>query len=206
MKKLLTTCFTIVVVQLMYSQADAMSMINNGNTVVRLSDKLGKTEKNYTGSPYLFDDFKPSKINNLNTTFPIKYDIYNDSMLLQQGNEIYKFNKDSYNTFIIDNIKIELINNTYYIVLAEKNNIKFLKKEIIKLYQKDGTGYSEAILKYTKQSPEYYIFNKGTLSKLDKNFKNIDTILPEYKEQINKNNQEQFKSKELKLIALINSL
>lgn len=206
MKKLLTTCFTIVVVQLMYSQADAMSMINNGNTVVRLSDKLGKTEKNYTGSPYLFDDFKPSKINNLNTTFPIKYDIYNDSMLLQQGNEIYKFNKDSYNTFIIDNIKIELINNTYYIVLAEKNNIKFLKKEIIKLYQKDGTGYSEAISKYIKQSPEYYIFNKGTLSKLDKNFKNIDIILPEYKDQINKNNQEQFKSKELKITTLINSL
>lgn len=150
------------------SQSAVLYNLHNSALTSNAINKIGVTDFNnndYLGSPYLENNFLPSTIEKEKGIHLIRYNIYNDEIILQKDDNYFKIPKISDLSFFLINDKhiIRLVNETYYIQSSsEKNNLVILRKENIKFTQGkiSENGYSQNTpSKFTNGKPDYFLYN-----------------------------------------------
>lgn len=163
-----------------FSQSAAPNDLLNGSGIIKVKD--GKAD--YDGSPFFKKDFEIGNVGAVKERVMLKYNIYRDQILFQRNGETFELPKtDAYNPIMIGNYKIELIDGSYYHVLAE-GAMKLLQKDVVS-FERGGQSSNGYVLPkpntYTRESPEFYIYRGGKLEKLDRRLKNVSEILPNFK-------------------------
>ena len=171
----------------------ALNELANGR---QYSNLLHKKDGNldlydFTGSPYLSDLFIPAKISNSSTTFLLRYNIYNDEIILKEDEDkYYRIPKDNNFKFISfeNREKVVLLNDTYYILLdGEPGKSSLVKKMSVKYYppKRSENGYDpDKKANFSKQKDQYFYSNENTLIPLDKRLEDYLKLFPEKKEPV----------------------
>lgn len=154
--------------------AFSSTLINN-----KVMDAKG-LDPTVQGSPYLNNDFKITNISNTSDAVTARYNIFKDEVEFKKGNDLYILPKnDLYRIVKIQpNTNLVLIDNKYYIVLLENNNVSLLKREKVE-YQKGReatNGYETSKLSsYKASKPSFYIKKNDKVIEIDKktNFEEI---------------------------------
>ncbi|MBD3903805.1 hypothetical protein NAL32_01955 [Chryseobacterium sp. Ch-15] len=167
MRRIIVLSF-ILSVNLYFCQSTVLYNLHNKTLTSNAINKIGVTDLNnndYVGSPFLENNFSPSIIEGENGQHLLRYNIYNDEIILQKDDNYFKIPKNSnLDYFIINNkYKVRLVNDTYYIqTSSEKNKFVILKKENIKFTQgkisENGYGQNTSS-KFTKQKADYFLYN-----------------------------------------------
>lgn len=130
-------------------------------------NKIGVNEladNEYEGSPFLEKQFLPSTIKGEKGTYLLRYNIYNDEIILKQEDQYFKIPKEGIEYFNIDNRYIvRLINGTYYIQSSsEKNNLVVVRKEEVKFTQgkaAENTYGQNRASRFSSTKPDYFLYN-----------------------------------------------
>ncbi|MCD0454061.1 hypothetical protein LPB85_01220 [Chryseobacterium sp. LC2016-27] len=150
-----------------FSQSSVLHNLNNNRLMSNALNKIGNNELNdndYTGSPFLDKNFLPSKIGGENGIHLLRYNIYNDEIILNRDSEYFKIPKTDLNYFEIGNkYFVRLVNGSYYIQTSDevRGNI-ILRKDKIKFTQGkiSENGYVQSTpSKFTKNKAEYFLYN-----------------------------------------------
>lgn len=167
MKSVIAASF-ILSVNLYFCQSTVLYNLHNKTLTSNAINKIGVTDLNnndYVGSPFLEKNFTPSTIVGENGMHLLRYNIYNDEIILQKDDNYFKIPKNSnLDYFIINNkYKVRLVNDTYYIqISSEKSGFVILKKEDIKFTQgkisENGYGQSTPS-KFTNKKAQYFLYN-----------------------------------------------
>ncbi|WP_210148712.1 hypothetical protein [Chryseobacterium scophthalmum] len=167
MRRIIVLSF-IFSANLYFCQSTVLYNLHNKTLTSNAINKIGVTDLNnndYVGSPFLENNFSPSTIKGENGVHLLRYNIYNDEIILQKDDNYFKIPKNSnLDYFIINNkYKVRLVNDTYYIqTSSEKNGFVILKKEDIKFTQGkiSENGYEQSTpSKFTKKKAEYFLYN-----------------------------------------------
>lgn len=149
-----------------------MSQAINKIGVTRLADN------EYEGSPFLDKEFLPSTIKGETGTFLLRYNIYNDEIILKKDEQYFKVPKEGIEYFNINNkYIIRLINGSYYIQSSsEKNNFSIVRKEMIKFSKgkvaENIYGQSMAA-KFSNMKPDYFLYNSDTKALISLTLKDL---------------------------------
>lgn len=149
-----------------FSQSTVLHNLNHNRLMSSALSKIGNNELNdndYIGSPYLEKSFLPSTIKGEKGIHLLRYNIYNDEIILQRGDEYFEIPKTDLEYFSIDDKYIvRLVNGTYYVQISkEVNGYTILKKDKIKFTQgkisENGYGQNSPS-KFTNLKPEYFLY------------------------------------------------
>lgn len=168
-------------------QSSVLHNLNNNRLMSNALNKIGNIELNdndFTGSPFLEKNFLPSTIKGEQGTHFLRYNIYNDEIILQRDNEYFKIPKENLKYFVINNkYTIRLIDGTYYVQISQlKNNYSIVKKEKIKFVQGrvSDNGYSQNTqAKFTNLKPEYYLYNESSDKIIAFNKNELKNVFPD---------------------------
>ena len=146
----------------------------------------------FTGNPYLHNFFLPAEISGKNGLFMMRYNIFNDEIILQNGEkEFYKLPKSPEFSLITfkNNDKISLINDNYYIIVSGDQQKGIIKKLGVKFSPAKPSvdGYQPDIkARFTDTKPEYFYTSNNGVTPLTKNLEELINLLPEKKDKIKK--------------------
>jgi len=185
---------------------------------VRINTSKNISGENITGNPFTTDDFVLGTIIGYKTNFLLRYNAFNDQMLLKRkDNNVVIVNKET-NTEITFNDGTKYVvfdyffdgtkKNGYLEVLLSNSVISLLKKEVIKFRpaEKPATGYDQPKPPaFIKARDRYLISNKkGEINSFSKK-KDFLNFFPDKKTDIEKfikSNKIKF-TKEKDLIRLV---
>lgn len=203
----------------LYVGEDFMNRYRN----VKINTSKNNPGENISGSPFTTDDFVLGTVIGYKTNFLLRYDTFNDQMLVKRkdGN-IVIINKEAGTKVTFDDgTKYAVFDytfdgtskNGYLEVLLENSAISLLKKEVIKFVpaQKPASGYDRPKPPMFKKSrDQYFVLNKkGEINLVGKK-KDILILFPDIKNDIESfirsNKIKLTKEKDLiKLVEHINS-
>ncbi|WP_312075210.1 hypothetical protein [Chryseobacterium sp.] len=156
-----------------------MNSIHHNRLMVNALDKIDKKvvdNADFDGSPYLEDKFLPSKIEGEDGTHLLRYNIYNDEIVLRKDDEYFKVPKEGLEYFNIDNkYNIVLIDGKYYVQVSDiVNKYSVLKKESVRFIdaKPSENSYDQARkARFVKNRPDYFLYdrNNGKLIPFKKN-------------------------------------
>ncbi|NML69399.1 hypothetical protein HHL23_06275 [Chryseobacterium sp. RP-3-3] len=150
-----------------FSQSTVLHNLNNNRLMSQTVNKIGVGEladNEFVGSPFLETQFLPSVIKGENGTYLLRYNIYNDDIILKNGDKYFRIPKEKLNYFNINNkYVVILINGRYYIQSSsEKGNYMIVRKETIKFTEakisENAYGQNQPA-KFTALKPEYFVYN-----------------------------------------------
>ncbi|SFN48321.1 hypothetical protein SAMN05421594_2913 [Chryseobacterium oleae] len=150
-----------------FSQSTVLHNLNNNRLMSQAVNKIGVAEladKEFVGSPFLESQFLPSTIKGENGTYLLRYNIYNDEIILKDGDKYFKVPKDGIDYLYINGkYVIRLINGSYYVQSSsEKGNYTIVKKESVKFTEGkvSENAYGQNLpAKFTPLKPEYFLYN-----------------------------------------------
>ncbi|WP_143754074.1 hypothetical protein [Chryseobacterium sp. 52] len=148
----------------------ALNNLNYDRLMSQAVNKIGVSglaDNEYEGSPFLDKEFLPSTIMNEKGTFLLRYNIFNDEIIMKKGEEYFKIPKEGVDYFNINNkYIIRLINGTYYIQSSsEKNNYTVVRKQEVKFISSkvaENTYDQGRSAKFSNTKPDYFLFNMET--------------------------------------------
>jgi len=152
---------------LYFSQSTVLHNLHHSTLTSNALNKIGVTDldnNDYEGSPFLDKNFLPSKIEGEEGVHLLRYNIYNDEIILKRDDDYFKIPKTNLEYFHInDKHVVRLVNGTYYIQTSNvKNNFVILKKENIKFTQGkiSENGYSQSTSsKFSHLKTDYFLYN-----------------------------------------------
>jgi len=138
----------------------------------------GLADNEYEGSLFLDKEFLPSTIKGEAGIFLLRYNIYNDEIILNKGEEYFKVPKDGIEYFNINNkYIIRLIDSSYYIQSSsEKNNLTIVRKEKVKFTKGKiaENTYDQSIpTKFSNLKSDYFLYNSETKVLIPLNLKDL---------------------------------
>ncbi|MFN1219583.1 hypothetical protein ACKW6Q_21660 [Chryseobacterium kwangjuense] len=150
-----------------FSQSTVLHNLNHSRLMSQAVNKIGVNEladNEYEGSPFLEKQFLPSTIKGEKGTYLLRYNIYNDEIILKQEDQYFKIPKEGIEYINIDNrYIIRLINGTYYIQSSsEKNNLTIVRKEEVKFTQgkaAENTYDQSRASRFSSAKPDYFLYN-----------------------------------------------
>ncbi|WP_131797290.1 hypothetical protein [Chryseobacterium kwangjuense] len=150
-----------------FSQSTVLHNLNHSRLMSQAVNKIGVNEladNEYEGSPFLEKQFLPSTIKGEKGTYLLRYNIYNDEIILKQEDQYFKIPKEGIEYINIDNRYIvRLINGTYYIQSSsEKNNLAIVRKEEVKFTQgkaAENTYDQSRASRFSSTKPDYFLYN-----------------------------------------------
>lgn len=165
---------------------------------------VDKSDKSAVGSPYVNTDFVAAKVSsNDNLILLVRYNAIADEIEVKKDDDqIFAFNKslkDVQLNLVVEKKIYQLIDyidkdngyvlSGYFVHLGNPdNNIKLLKKEIVKFQkaEKATSSYDPAQpAEYKRKSDDYYVKIGGDNAvKLSSNKKDFAKMFPEHKEEI----------------------
>ncbi|MDR2236295.1 MAG: hypothetical protein LBE92_09235 [Chryseobacterium sp.] len=162
-----------------FSQSVVLHDLNHSRLMSQVVNKIGVGEladDEYEGSPFLEKQFLPSAIKGENGVYLLRYNIYNDEIILKKDDQYFKIPKDGVEYFNIDNNRyiLRLINGAYYIQSsAEKGNYVIVRKETVKFTpaKAAGNAYEQSRpAKFSANKPDYFLYNteKKNITPLEK--------------------------------------
>lgn len=171
MKKIiLTATFINCFGSFLYSQTNQLGFLGalqtttdvigsiNRNQVI---DAKREKENSIAGSPYLSENFTASSTPGFPDKFIARYNIYKDIIEVKVQDKIYNIPKnEQFQEITIDNTRLKLLQNKYYIELYKQDKVSLLKKENIKYIKAKSANNSfdfDTPAKYALQKPIYYI-------------------------------------------------
>ena len=166
----------------------------------RLFKNSGREATKPLGLPYLQIVFKDAKVTKINTTAPMRYNVYGDEFeFINPKNDtlvLDKIEEFSDLTFIATNTKYKLVNYTlengklnygYLIDLYQKNDFGLFKKQTILLSEEKiaKTSMERSMPpQYSKIGDKYYLKSKNNISEFPDSKKRLSKIFPDKKELI----------------------
>ncbi|MEI3788291.1 MULTISPECIES: hypothetical protein [unclassified Chryseobacterium] len=148
----------------------ALNTLNYDRLMSQAVNKIGVSglaDNEYEGSPFLDKEFLPSTIKGETGTFLLRYNIYNDEIILKKDEKYFKVPKEGIEYFNINNkYIIRLINDGYYIQSSsEKNNFSIVRKEMVKFSKgkiAENTYDQSMPAKFSNIKPDYFLYNSDT--------------------------------------------
>lgn len=145
----------------------ALNTLNYDRLMSQAVNKIGVSglaDNEYEGSPFLDKEFLPSTIKGETGTYLLRYNIYNDEIILKMDDKYFKIPKEGVGCFNINNnYLIWLINGGYYIQSsAEKNNLMVVRKEGLKFTPAKSAqnAYEQSRpSKFSTVKPDYFLYN-----------------------------------------------
>jgi hypothetical protein len=209
MKKI-NVLLLLLLVNYYFAQSTVLYNLNNNRLLSNAINKIGingMTDDEYQGSPYLEKQFLPSTIKDEKGTFLLRYNIYNDEIILKNGDEYFKIPKDGINYLVINNkYIIRLINGSYYIQSSsEKKNFVVVRKENIKFVPAKATDNSygqNAQSKFSNGRPDFFLYDITTKKLILLNKEQIVSAFPDKKQEL----EQRLKKNKLKNIEDFNEL
>ncbi|MDC8106342.1 hypothetical protein ACNFU2_15740 [Chryseobacterium sp. PTM-20240506] len=194
-----------------FGQSAVLYNLNNNRLLSNSVNKIGVGESadndNYDGSPFLEKEFLPSMIKGESGAFLLRYNIYNDEIILKNDDKYYKIPKEEADYFKINNeYVVRLINGKYYIdSSSDKNNYVIVRKENITFTPgkvAENTYDQARPPKFSRTKPDYFLFDmaKKVITPLKKD--EIKALFPNKSEELDQN----FKKNKFKNIDDLNSL
>jgi hypothetical protein len=186
----------------MYAQTAINLGVQNSNAFFKHSKLISKTVKidysDIKGSPYLNENFTKSTLimnNNEKIEIKLRYNIFSDSLQIEQKGKILNLNKNN-------NIKEVIIDGRYFCFIALDNSLsKTIVEKIydykLRIYLKHQVSYKKAQIaksatdskhnRFVNQTPKLYLktpFN-GSLIRIRK-AKDFAKIFPRSSSEIKK--------------------
>lgn len=160
----------IIFSHLSFGQSTVMNSINHNRLMVNALDKIDKKvldNSDYDGSPFLEDKFFPSKIQGEDGTHLLRYNIYQDEIVLKKNEDYFKVPKEGMEEFNFDNkYVVVLIKDKYYIRVSDKiDKYSVVKKESVRFINAKAseTGYDQATkAKFVRNKPDYFLYDGST--------------------------------------------
>jgi hypothetical protein len=192
-----------------FAQSTVLYNLNNNRLMSNAIDKIGAngmSDDDYEGSPFLEKQFLPSIIKGEKGTYLLRYNIYNDEIILKDGEEYFKIPKEGLDYFIINNkYIIRLIEGNYYIQSSEKKSFAIVRKDNVKFTSSkvSENSYSQnKLAKFSNEKPDYFLYDSQSkkLTPLDK--EKLKMAFPNKSNELNQN----FKKNKLKNVEDFNEL
>ncbi len=170
-----------------FSQSTVLHNLNHNRLMSQAVSKIGVNEladNEYEGSPFLEKQFLPSTIKGEKGTYLLRYNIYNDEIILKQEDQYFKIPKEGIDYLNIDNRYIvRLINGTYYIQSSsEKNNLAIVRKEEVKFTQgkaAENTYDQSRASRFSSAKPDYFLYNSENKTLTPLKAESIKKIFPQ---------------------------
>lgn len=202
---------SLSIASLCFSQSTVLYNLNNNRLLSNSVSKIGVggvvDNDDYEGSPFLDKEFLPSTIKGEKGVFLLRYNIYNDEIVLKRDDKYFKIPKEDVDYFKInDKYIVRLINGSYYIDSSiEKNNYVIVRKEHITFAagKASENTYDQARSpKFSNAKPDYFLFNmeQKVITPLKK--EDIKRLFPNKSTELDEN----FKKNKLKSADDFNSL
>ncbi|KMQ66249.1 hypothetical protein ACM46_01465 [Chryseobacterium angstadtii] len=166
MKKV-SIVFSLFLMGFYFSQSSVLHNLNNNRLMSQAVNKIGVNgvpDNEFVGSPFLETAFLPSAIKGENGTYLLRYNIYNDEIILKNDDKYFKIPKEELDYFNINNKYIvRLINGGYYIQSSsEKGNYTIVRKEGVKFTEgkiSENTYGQNQPAKFTPLKPDYFLYD-----------------------------------------------
>lgn len=142
------------------------------------------------GSPYHISQFHPAVVTGIPEQVMMRYNIFHDNIEFSKDDKIQVLPKDQlYKSvlFLVNNEKVDFIDNGYYFHVYQGKNYQLYKKRKIKFqkFVKATSGYTEdKPAKFINAPDEYYLLANNRLAPISKNPKSFAALIPEKKDQI----------------------
>ncbi|QIY91392.1 hypothetical protein [Chryseobacterium gallinarum] len=170
----------------LFSQSTVLHNLNHNRLMSQVVNKIGVEEMvdgEYEGSPFLEKQFLPSTIKGENGTYLLRYNIYNDELILKNEDKYFKIPKEGLDYFNIDNkYIIRLINNTYYLQSSkEKGHYVIVRKENVKFTQAKASNNAyepNRAAKFSNNKPDYFLYNINEKSLIPFNKEELKKLFP----------------------------
>lgn len=191
--KRVSVLLLIVLANFCFAQSSVLYNLNNGRLLSTAVNKIGingMDENEYEGSPYLEKEFLPSTITGEKGTFLLRYNIYNDEVILKSGDEYFKLPKEIERFTINGKFIIRRINNSYYIEssLENKNYLIVRKEKINFIPAKASTNnYQQSKLaKFTSGKPDFFLYNTESKKLFPLNKNDLKNDFPQKSHELDK--------------------
>lgn len=147
-----------------------------------LSGKVLSVSKyaNISGSPFLFDDWKPGKVKTPKGVYAalnLKYDAYSSTLFFQRNDESYEF-ADPIESFILSSVKGDDSRDMYFVNGLEATDLRknqFVQElcsgkislyKSVMVFMTEVNKINEGIVKSFNKSERFYVKRDGSLEQL----------------------------------------
>ncbi|WP_128414171.1 hypothetical protein [Chryseobacterium sp. Leaf394] len=159
----------IIFSHIYFGQSTVLNSIHHNRLMVNALDKIDKTvldNSDYEGSPFLEDKFLPSKILGEDGIHLLRYNVYQDEIVLKKNEDYFKVPKELVEFHFDNRYVVLLINDKYYIKVSDKiNEYSVVKKETVRFIAAKASenGYGQATkARFVSTKPDYFLHDANT--------------------------------------------